>query len=104
MTRRIFALLVGPLLFALCLPVNAQQQRKIAHIGLLAFSSATQSRNIDPFRDELHKLGYIDGKNILIDYRSAGSDRNRLRELADELVRTKVDVIVATGNQAIAVA
>jgi len=97
-------LVLGAFLFALCASVEAQQQKKPARIGLLAFSSADESRNIDPFRDELHKLGYVAGKNIIVDYRSAGSDRNRLRELADELVRTKVDLIVTTGNQAIAAA
>ena len=109
MRRRLRKAALGSILFAgallaVAVAVEAQQQKKIVRIGLLGFASGEQSRNIDPFRDELHKLGYIEGKNILVDYRSAEGDRNRLRELADELVRTKVDVIVATGNQAIAVA
>ena len=109
MRRRLRKAALGSILFAgallaVAVAVEAQQPKKVARIGLLAFASGAESRNIAPFRDELRKLGYIEGKTILVDYRSAGGDRNRLRELADELVRAKVDVIVATGNQAIAVA
>jgi putative tryptophan/tyrosine transport system substrate-binding protein len=82
----------------------AQQAQKLPRIGLLAFSSADETRNTRPFREELHKFGYVEGKNILVDFRAAGGDRKRLRELAEELVRTKVDVIVVTGSQAIAAA
>jgi ABC-type uncharacterized transport system substrate-binding protein len=104
-SKSVFGCALFTMLLALSFPADAQQQNKIARIGLLAFvSSATESRNIDPFRDELHKLGYIEGKNILVDYRSAKGDRNRLRMLADQLVRTKVDLIVVTGNQAAAAA
>jgi ABC-type uncharacterized transport system substrate-binding protein len=102
----VFGVVLCAVLFASCWYANAQQQKKLARIGLLAFSSAEtlESRNIGPLRDELHKLGYVEGKNILVDYRSATGDRNRLRELADQLVRTKVDLIVVTGNQAAAAA
>jgi putative ABC transport system substrate-binding protein len=82
----------------------AQQEKKLPRIGILAFSSDIESRNVNPFREELQKLGYVDGKNILLEYRAAKGNRERLRELAEELVRTKVDLIVVTGNQAIAAA
>ena len=97
-------IMVGAMFLSVAGVAPAQQEKKVVRIGLLAFSSADESRNIGPFREELHKLGYVEGKNIVIDYPSAGGDRNRLRELADGLVRTKVDLIVVTGNQAIAAA
>jgi putative ABC transport system substrate-binding protein len=96
-------IMIGAMLLSIAVVAPAQE-KKVVRIGLLAFSSGDESRNIAPFREELHKLGYVEGKNIVIDYPSAGGDRNRLRELADGLVRTKVDLIVVTGNQAIAAA
>jgi putative ABC transport system substrate-binding protein len=81
--------------------VQAQQPTKVPKIGMLAFSSADDSRNINPFRDQLRKLGYSEGRNILIEHRSARGNRDLLRKLADELVHIKVDLIVASGNQAI---
>ena len=53
---------------------------------------------MDPFRQELSKLGWIEGKNITIEYRFAEGKTDRLPELAAELVRSKVDLIVTTGR------
>ena len=55
---------------------------------------------MEAFRQELSKLGWIEGKNIIIEYRFAEQKRERLPELAAELVRLKVDLIVATGTPA----
>jgi len=63
----------------------AQQEKKIPRIGILAFSSDIESRNVNPFREKLQKLGYVDGKNIRLDYRAAKGNRERLRELAKEV-------------------
>ncbi|HSE87704.1 MAG TPA: ABC transporter substrate-binding protein [Candidatus Binatia bacterium] len=102
MKNKITVLALGAMLFALCLPVWAQQPTKVPRIGWLTGGSlsATADR-IEAFRQGLRELGYIEGKNIVIESRGSdrGSDgkRDRLPVLAAELVRLKVDVIVTTG-------
>jgi putative ABC transport system substrate-binding protein len=88
------------MLFALCLPAAAQQPTKVARIGFLDPSTASGSAVlVDAFRQELSKLGWIEGKNLSVDYRFAEGKRERLPEFAAELVRLKVDLIVVTGVQ-----
>lgn len=98
MRKNIFRLALGVLLLALSFPVEAQQQ-KIPQIGViypgLSRASAPQ---LDGFRQGLRELGYADGKTIAIDYRFAEGKLDRLPELAAELVRLKVDVILAAGG------
>jgi len=79
---------------------EAQQTGKIFLIGFLDPSNASGSAVlVDAFRQELTKLGWIDGKNITIEYRFAeGKGDERVKELAADLVRLKVDLIVTTGN------
>ena len=83
---------------------EAQQPGKIFRIGFLDHSTASGSAVVvDVFRQELDKLGWIEGKNIAIEYRFAEQKPERLPELAAELVRLKVDLIVATaGTSALA--
>ena len=77
---------------------QAQQPAGISRIGILATSSASfNSPRIEAFRRRLRELGYVEGKNIVIEYRYAEGKRERLPDLAAELVRLKVDVIVTTG-------
>src|SRR5262245_45504484 len=79
-------------------PVEAQQPGKIFRIGFLDSTTASGSAVlVDAFRQELSKLGWIEGKNITIEYRFAEQKVERLPELAADLVRLKVDLIVATG-------
>ena len=79
---------------------EAQQPGKIFRIGFLDPSTASGSAVlVDAFRQELSKLGWIEGKNISVDYRFADVKRERLSELAADLVRQKVDLIVVTGMQ-----
>jgi len=86
------------MLFALCGSVEAQQVGKVAHIGYLESSTASGSAvQMQAFRQELGKLGWIEGKNIAIEYRFAEQKNERLPELAAELVRLKVDLIVASS-------
>ena len=74
---------------------KAQQPGKIPRIGLLTAGSSTSfSTRIDAFRQGLRDLGYIEGRNIVIEYRYAEGKEDRLPDLAAELVRLKVDVIV----------
>jgi ABC-type uncharacterized transport system substrate-binding protein len=86
--------------FALCGAVaQAQQTGKVPRIGFLDPSNASGSAVlVDAFRQELTKLGWIEGKNISIEYRFAEQKSERLSELAAELVRLKVDLIVASGT------
>jgi putative ABC transport system substrate-binding protein len=78
---------------------DAQQTGKIFRIGFLDPSTASGTAvMVDAFRQELSKHGWIEGKNITIDYRFAEQKSERLPELAAELVRLKVDLIVTTGD------
>jgi putative tryptophan/tyrosine transport system substrate-binding protein len=100
MKRKITVLTLCALLFALCGSGDAQQAEKIFRIGFLDGSTAAGSAVLlEAFRQELKKLGWIEGKNIIVEYRfgeSKGSER--LLELAAELVRLKVDLIVVSAT------
>jgi putative ABC transport system substrate-binding protein len=93
-TRRTFC----AMLLALPFPAQAQQQTKIPRIGYLVGPSlSVGSARYEAFRQGLRELGYVEGKNIVIEYRSAEGKLDRLPALAAELVRLKVDVIVTAG-------
>src|SRR5262245_41777321 len=78
---------------------RSQQQGKIFRIGFLDGSTASASAGlVEVFRQELSKLGWIEGKNIAIEYRFAEQRNERLPELVAELVRLKVDLIVVTSG------
>jgi putative tryptophan/tyrosine transport system substrate-binding protein len=99
MKRKITALTLCTLLFALCGSVDAQQAEKIFRIGFLDSSNASGSAVlVDAFRHEMRKLGWTEGKNITIEYRFAEGKPERRPELAADLVRLKVDLIVATDT------
>ena len=86
------------MLFALYLPAEAQQTGKIFRIGYLDSGTAAGSAVlVKVFLQELGKLGWVDGKNIIIEYRFVDQKRERLPELAADLVRLKVDLIVVPG-------
>ena len=87
------------MLLALPLPARAQQPGKIFRIGFLDNSTASgMAVLVDAFRQELSKLGWIEGKNFTIEYRFAEQKDERLPELAADLVRLKVDLIVVSGT------
>jgi putative ABC transport system substrate-binding protein len=95
------AILIGAMLFALCAPSKAQQPKNVHRIGFLVTGSASSaSTRIDAFRQELNVLGYIEGKNVAIEYRYAAGKTDRLPDQAAELVRLKVDVLVVQGAPA----
>jgi putative tryptophan/tyrosine transport system substrate-binding protein len=89
------------LLFAFCFPAEAQQPAKIPRIGYLsgAFASTSPFPR-ETFRQALRELGYVEGKNIVAEYRSADGNLDHLPALAAELVRLKVDIIVTAGASA----
>jgi ABC-type uncharacterized transport system substrate-binding protein len=95
-SKGVFFLALCFALCVICFSAEAQQPEKITRIGYLS-PSAELSR-LDGFRGALRDLGYVEGKNIVIEYRSAEGKFDRLPDLAAELVRMKVDVIVATGS------
>jgi putative ABC transport system substrate-binding protein len=99
MNQKIFALALGALLFALCFPAEAQQQVKVPKIGWLGARSASAPAR-EVFARELRALGYVEGKNIAIEYRYAEGKLDRLPALADELVRLRVDVLVTPAQAA----
>ena len=96
--RIIIFLLAASVLICVHL-VEAQQTGKIFRIGYLDNSTASSvAVLLDTFRQELSKLGWIEGKNITIDYRFAEQKNERLPELVSDLVRLKVDLIVTVGR------
>src|SRR3954465_11509365 len=95
-TRRLF---VAALACALA-PLHsiAQQPGRMPRIGVLVLANPTAyAAQLDGFRAGLRELGYVDGKNIAIEYRWADGQYDKLRDLAAELVNLKVDVIVTHG-------
>src|SRR5262245_9807945 len=87
-------LALGVVLFALGSSVEAQQAKKVPVVGLLVTSPSLSQSTIDMFRQGLRDLGYIEGKNIVIEYRYTEGRGDQLSDLVAELVRLKVDVIV----------
>ena len=101
MSKRIIRVALCASLFALGFPAQAQQPKKIPRIGYL--SAATPSAMLDrtqAFRQGLRELGYIEGKNIVIEWRYADGKLDRLTPLTDELVSLKMDAIVTGGSGA----
>jgi putative ABC transport system substrate-binding protein len=87
---------LGATFFVLCLSAEAQQPAKIPRIGLLVPSSSDSPRR-DAFLQGLRDLGYVEGKNITIEYRYTEGELSRVPDLAAELVRLNVDVIVTAA-------
>ena len=94
---RRFLLIAALMLFA-TLPAEAQQQAKVPKIGWLAVRVQGPGGGFELLRRELRALGYVEGKNIAFEYRSADNKVDRVPALADELVRLKVDVLLAAAT------
>ena len=102
MTKKVILLALCSLLLAQCSAVEAQQPTKGPRIGFLAgVSPSAISVRMEAFRQGLRELGYIEGKNIVMESRYAEEHLDRLPALASELVRLKVDVIITGGPPAI---
>jgi putative tryptophan/tyrosine transport system substrate-binding protein len=96
--RKLGSFALCAMLFALCCSASAQQPAGIHRIGILiAVSGSVFPARVEAFRQRLRQLGYVEGKNILIEYRYAEGKGERLPDLAAELVRLKVDIIVTIG-------
>jgi ABC-type uncharacterized transport system substrate-binding protein len=95
MNKSIVVSFLATLLFVSLHFVEAQQPKKVPRIGVLApFSAASGANRLDAFRQGLRDLGYVEGKNITIEYRYTEGELDQLPNLAVELVRLNVDVIV----------
>jgi putative tryptophan/tyrosine transport system substrate-binding protein len=101
MNKKIIVSILAGLIPASVQLADAQQAKKVPRIGfLIGTSPSTISDRIEAFRQGLRELGYVEGKNIVIEYRYSEGKLDRLRELAAELVRLDVDVIVTSGPTA----
>ena len=100
-SKHVFCFALCGILFALCSPTQAQQPARIHRIGILIPASASfLSARVEALRQGLRALGFVEGKNILIEYRYAEGKGERLPDLAAELVQLKVDVIVTSSPSA----
>jgi len=99
MNKKIIICLLTTALLSIAPSVEAQQPGKVPRIGFLDQSTASGMAGLlEAFRQELSKLGWIEGKNLTIEYRFAEQKNERLPELAADLARLKVDLIVVTGT------
>jgi putative tryptophan/tyrosine transport system substrate-binding protein len=94
MKKTITVLTLCAMLFALCFPAEAQQPKKVPRIGFTANNPGTP---VEAFRRGLRDLGYVEGKNILVEYRYIEGDRDRIPSLVAELLQLNVDILVATS-------
>jgi putative ABC transport system substrate-binding protein len=98
MKQTITTFTLSAMLLALCLTAEAQQQAKVPKIGYLSPARATSSARFELLLREFRKLGYVEGKNIAFEFRSADNKLDRLPAAADELVSLKVDVLITPGT------
>ena len=102
MSKKIFCFALVAILLALSFSVEAQQPKKVPRIGFLFGASASSNTDrTGAFRQGLRDLGYIEGKNILIEYRYAEGKLDRVPSLVAELVQLKVDVLVAPFQEGV---
>ena len=100
MNKKIVVSLLATLIFASVHLAEAQQAKKVPRIGYLSsVSPSSESAQSEAIRLALRELGYIEGQNISIEYRYAEGKVDRLPELASELVRLKIDIILAAGGE-----
>ncbi|HEY7322885.1 MAG TPA: hypothetical protein VIE89_35440 [Candidatus Binatia bacterium] len=98
MKIKMTVLTLSAMLFALCVSAEAQQSKRVPLVGYLSASSASEALpRTEAFRRGLRELGYVEGKNIVLEFRYAEGKFDRLPALTAELVRLKVDAIVSAG-------
>jgi putative tryptophan/tyrosine transport system substrate-binding protein len=98
MSRRMMVFVLSVVILSSTHLAQAQQSTKIPRIGYLGFGSSSDNpARIEAFRQGLRELGYVEGKSIFIEWRSAEGNTDRLPSLAAELIRLKVDVIITNG-------
>jgi ABC-type uncharacterized transport system substrate-binding protein len=99
--RRQFLTLLGGGAVALPLAARAQPMAKVWRVGMLETTAATlNAANLDAFRQALRQLGYVEGQNLIVEYRSGDGHIDRFPQLAAELVHLNVDIIITRGTPA----
>jgi putative ABC transport system substrate-binding protein len=97
-SKKVFSFALGTMFFVLCFSAQAQQPGKIPRVGFQLDSPASAvTARVEAFRQGLREFGYFEGKNIIIEWRSAEGKPERRSEIAAELVHLKLDVIVSAG-------
>jgi len=106
MSKKIVRFALSALLLAVSFSVHAQQRGKIPRIGILLPSapSTAADANLEAFRQGLRELGYVDGRNIILEYRWAENREDQYPALVAELIRLKVDIIFTSSTPAVLVA
>ena len=100
MRNKVIAVTFSAMVFALCFAAEAQQPATVHRIGFLT-SGGTPSSSFEAFRQGLRDLGYVEGKNIVIEFRDAQAKQDRIPGLVAELVQLKVDVLVSPAQPVI---
>src|SRR5262245_61252708 len=99
--EKLISVAICALLLSLSFHAEAQQVKKVPRIGYVSNARFSDiPRRVEAFRQGLHELGYVEGKNIFIEYRHAEGKYDRLPSLAAELVQLNVDIIVTASTQA----
>src|SRR5258708_34250319 len=98
MSGKIFVWPLITFLLPTAFSAEAQQEAKVHRIGVLSQGVSGSSPDIEAFRQGLFDLGYVEGKNLVIEYRYAERNANRYPDLVSDLVRLKVDVIIGDGT------
>src|SRR5439155_7196657 len=99
MNKKILVSILAVVILAFVHPADAQQARKVHRIGILISGSVSSAKiRKDAFRQGLRELGYVEGQNIVIEYRYAEGKADRFPDLAADLVRLNVDVIVTVST------
>ena len=98
MRKNLLTTVAASLILAFVHHADAQQPKKVPRIGLLISASNVIAPFTDAFRQGMRELGYVEGKNFVLEIRGGGAEPDRLSDLAAELVRLKVDIIVAAGS------
>jgi putative ABC transport system substrate-binding protein len=102
MRKTVIGFTLSAMLFAFCPPAEAQQPGKVPRIGFLMTSSTAQTTPfIEAFRQGLRELGYVEGKDIVLEIRGGEAKPDQVSDLAAELIGLKVDIIVARASTAI---
>lgn len=97
--KRVCGLASGALILFVCFPSAAQQSSKLPRIGFLTYDSASATAlRLEAFRQGLRELGYVEGKNIIVEQRYAEGKFERLTELAEDLARLNVDIFVVPND------
>jgi len=100
MIKKVLCFALCAVLFALCFFADAQQPKKMPRMGYFTLSAGPSERD-EAFKQGLRELGWVDGQNIMIEYRWVAGKTEQLAAVADELVRLKVEVIFATSASVI---